>query len=457
MGTCYSSLAVVSPKKELKSLSSPPTLLQEQSSRRKGAEGLLDLGLEYRFQRCDQHKDEHQQRTIVSYKPNDVCCECSTRLFRIQDDIMITPENRKKFIQGKDYELVRQATYEFLLHILERDCHLKLINLFQHPDDNDNDNQPVQALVSQYPPSPPPVAVAAQEDNNDNTDENNMNNKETAGTLLIITGRGICRAGVLSTRYLIEAGIETGSALFHIVQAIQRNMSIVCLDPNARGSTNGMDTVFRSLSSPVLAPYLQNQPLYILAHSAAGGYLVQYLVQQPPQVGNQNNTDKATAPTLLKTQEDSDETLVTASTSTSSIPPIEPPYLVTIPQIQRLVFTDSTHNLQWLSLRQRDDVSQFLQSNLCLYIRNNREHPSDIFAFGNKHECKQTGEFFENKNSNWLKRFGNIPTVYAGTPDHSLMCYQARHVIWNFFDNKPLVSSSVETKENNDADEAPTA
>ncbi|KAG7351272.1 hypothetical protein IV203_010632 [Nitzschia inconspicua] len=99
-----------------------------------------------------------------------------------------------------------------------------------------------------------------------------------------------------------------------------------------------------------------------------------------------------------------------------------------------ICFTDSTHNIQWV--KKEDPNTQniiplfrFLQSDRCLYIRNTATHPLDTFANSND---RNLGDTIPN-DIHWQRRFGTIPTVWAGTTEHSLICWTSRHVIWDFF------------------------
>ena len=370
---------------------------------RKGAEGLLDFGFEYRCLPCPKHATtaEAEQAEKSPVFSNLTCMDgCSFRLFRIHDSVMVTTENRKQIIPPKIYDSVARVAQETVLQSFETHLKLKELPVFTPTSSSSSPCKVVHALVSQPPPPDP------------NT---NPQNDSPAGTLLIINGRGVARAGILSTRHTIETGIEKGSAMFHIIKALERNMAVVCLDSNAQGPKQGLDTVCQSLASPALQPYLHREhcPIYALCHSAAGGNFVLHLLQQCQQQQTQNNIH------------------------------------IRLDQIQALVFTDSTHDLQWLSLQNNLHVTNFLQSPTCLYIRNNREHPGD--TFGPNHKTKPAGEPFDcrdakhgmDRNQRWVQRFGSIRTVYAGTMDHSLMCWQSRHVIWDFFQSKRINTTTT--------------
>ena len=414
MGGCFSDTSVTA--------SNPQT---DRAELIKGPERLLDFGFEFRRIGCDRHQtteeeeEEEEEDGAQQQKNNGAlkqateraiggsffcfCPNCSTRLYRIQDGTLVTTENRKLIIPPKIYDRVARSAQETVVtETLQRNMGLQHIEVFPG----------VNALVSPNQSLSSSAAAAAGE----------AEASPAASTLLVINGRGIARAGILSTRHTLESGVEKGSAVVHVSNAIERGMSVVCLDSNAQGPSLGLETVCRSLSSRALQPYLHNHHLYVLCHSAAGGNFVQHLLRQQPEEQQR--------------QRDNIQEEQTNGDSISKLP------MPTIQQIRALVFTDSTHDLQWLSLRHNKGMVEFLQSSVCLYIRNNREHVGDTFgpahrlrAAGEKFDCRD-GKHGSDRSQRWMKRFGTISTVYAGTVDHSLMCWTARFVIWDFFDSK---------------------
>jgi hypothetical protein len=129
-----------------------------------------------------------------------------------------------------------------------------------------------------------------------------------------------------------------------------------------------MDTIERSLTH--LFGSWKNTPLYVLAHSAADGYLVRYLL-----LGQARNT-------LLE-------------------------------NIRALVFTDSTHNLPWA--RETPKLFRFLQSQDCLYIRKTKVHVSETFG---DHKDRKLGHEVEG-DIWWRRRFGEIRTVCGQEPQNT--------------------------------------
>ena len=101
-----------------------------------------------------------------------------------------------------------------------------------------------------------------------------------------------------------------------------------------------------------------------------------------------------------------------------------------LPRIGGIVFTDSTHNIQWCSGVQR--VWDLLESQKCLYIRSNEVRSSSSWRDGD--ETRRAGEVV-NVDTFWEHRFGTIRTVWAGTADHSLMNMKSAGIIWSHFDD----------------------
>merc|ERR1711862_771251 len=94
-----------------------------------------------------------------------------------------------------------------------------------------------------------------------------------------ITGKGLSRAGIISVKELLENGLERGSVLYFLQKARERRWKAIFIDPNAKGVHNGMETIKKSIDILSLWGYF-SKSLYILAHSAAGGYIVRYLVDR---------------------------------------------------------------------------------------------------------------------------------------------------------------------------------
>jgi hypothetical protein len=332
---------------------------------------LRERGLEYRFVPCHRHAKTKTNTTKgkgTNGKPplNCHCEECVTRLFHL--NTVITVENRKSFIpDGSFFDEVARICQELTQERILKEYSMKFVTLQANEnDDSLNQSKRIEALVSY---------------NYDDDD----NNKERP-TLLIITGKGKSRAGILSVKHLLVSGMEVGSTMFPIRQAQRRGWDVVILDPNAWGIRDGMEVIEQSLNILSRRPTnRRTTPISILAHSAAGGFLVRYLVT------GERRQD------LLS-------------------------------RIQSIAFTDSTHRLAWA--RSEPIVHGLLQSPKCLYVRNN-SLGSDFPHIAHKQpEAGRDADCDEW----WRGRFGSLKTVWAGTEDHSLVFWTARHVIWTLFD-----------------------
>jgi len=204
--------------------------------------------------------------------------------------------------------------------------------------------------------------------------------------MLIATGNGKVRAGIFSRQHLLITGIEASTALPIVREARRRGMSVVLLDPNARGDRLAMHTFEQSLDilsnkDSKETTEAAKDHLYVLAHSAAGAQLVQYLNQKENE-------------TLLQ-------------------------------RINAVAFTDSTHNIQWT--KDNHQLQSLLQSKNCLYFKSSNPHRDDDWDKTVAGESVRVDDF-------WRHRFGGIRTLWAGTHEHSLTNYFARHHIWDHFD-----------------------
>lgn len=206
----------------------------------------------------------------------------------------------------------------------------------------------------------------------------------------------------------MTTGLEPATALPLLCEARDRGMNCVVIDPNARGDRFGMDTFETSIRG--LFEWQQNIPkedghinddggrnvrehapgaiipvegaIYVLAHSAAGGQLVRYLLDQEKD-----------APLLSR--------------------------------IKCITFTDSTHSVQWL--KNHPHILSLIQSSKALYVKSaNRMRDDDWETASPGDECPR--DHF------WSHRFGDIKTVWAGTTEHSLSSWTAHKPIWDHFD-----------------------
>jgi hypothetical protein len=402
MGTifCYPKAdKVEEPKSDGRSLlieddSKPPSSSQQEKKPIvvviKNAQDLLHHhGIEYRFVACQRHSsygDTIYNQDNSSTARRIACEECTTRLFHCNDPI--TVENRKQYISdGHLFDQVSDVCQEKVQERLVNDHRLKFVTLHQDNDDETSKSKRriIQALV------------------NENYDDDEMDNPvvedDDRPTLIIMTGKGKSRAGILSVKHLLISGMEVGSASYHIDQALSRNWHVVCLDPNAWGTHHGMEVLEKSLDQLLLldndgGAARKTGPVAILAHSAAGGYLVRYLLSG----------------TL---------------------------HLELFQRLQCIAFTDSTHRVAWA--RNDPQLYQFLQSKKCLYIRNNSlgsEFPHVA------HKQPKAGDDCK-VDTWWRARFGSLRTVWAGTSDHSLVCWMARNVVWEFFNANNNASDTM--------------
>lgn len=316
------------------------------------------------------------------YKP---CLECATRLYHSETNTLITEENRKQYIaDGEMYEQVTRLAQECAQEAMQRAGNLEWVTVCDDPAHA----QPVRALVHED-------HHLVSKEREDTADDH--------PTLLIATGRGKVKAGIFSRRFLLTAGMESSTALPMVIEAAQRQMSVVIFDPNARGDRNGMDTFEKSFevvlghldqsstedaddssASPKPASVEGHTPskraLYIVAHSASGSQLVRYMLDRVHGY---------------------------------------------LPYLRAIAFTDSTHNIQWT--RKNAALQNLLGSKKCVYFRSASKAHDDLW------ESRKAGETVET-DSFWDHRFGGIKTLWAGTEEHSLMNWFAHVHIWDHFD-----------------------
>ena len=312
-----------------------------------------------------------------AYKP---CFQCAMRLFYCETNTLITEDNRKLYIaDGQMYDEVARLAQEFAQEEMRREGNLEWVTVCHDPAHS----QPVRALVHK-----------------DHHLVSDLNEKESTAddrpTLLIATGKGKVMAGIFSRQHLLTTGLEASTALPMVIEANQRNMSVVIFDPNARGDRQGMDTFEKSFEA--VLGYLdytnvsQSQPaveqchapskraLYIVAHSASGSQLVRYMLARVHGY---------------------------------------------LPYLRAIAFTDSTHNIQWT--RKNAALQSLLGSRRCVYFRSASKRHDDLW------ETRKAGDAVET-DSFWEHRFGQIRTLWAGTEEHSLMNWFAHVHIWDHFD-----------------------
>ena len=294
---------------------------------------------------------------------------CCLRLFHVESNTMITAKNHETFIaHGLHYDEIARLAMEYAQQVMLQEGGLEWYTT------------PSGSTLLQTPR------------NTASSDKKSKNHAPPPrNVLLVITGKGLVRAGIFSRRHILTTGIESATALPFLRQAQKRNMDTILLDPNAHGWKKGMQTVQDSLNE-LFGPnrtsndneQQQQQHVYVLAHSMAGAQLVRYLKQQ-----NDDSNDEDDQCLLRK--------------------------------IKAIAFTDSNHNINWT--KDNPQVTDVLVGPASLYIKSHKVH-EDAKALGEAHhDC----DF-------WKHRFGTIRTLWAGTSEHALTNYTGRFPIWEHFD-----------------------
>jgi len=333
------------------------------------------------------------------------CAMCSddrvTRLYHVPSNTAVTDANRRTFIaDGKMFDAVAHVCQATAQEIMAEKCNLAWVTVCdgkggglraeqqahyscskprsnsveEWPRDERGDiliREPIRALVGREQPFDHDGAKDRPRD-----------------TFLVVTGKGKVRAGIFSRSHLMTTGLEPSTALPLLCEARDRGMNCVVIDPNARGDRFGMDTfetsirglfegqgvlkeeesdgdnndegITRDRVTRAIIPL--RGAIFVLAHSAAGGQLVRYLLDQQKD-----------APLLSR--------------------------------IRCITFTDSTHSIQWL--KRHPHISTLIQSSKALYVRSaNRMRDDDWENASPGDECP--------KDHFWSHRFGDIKTVWAG-------------------------------------------
>lgn len=339
-----------------------------------GKAGLQAMGLEYRTIPM-KHEEEPQRGNT---RPNDHAeaessdpVEVMTRLVHTESGTMITIKNRKEFIADGDmYDQVARLCQEYAQEVMIEEGDLEWVTVCEAG----NNPEPIRALVS--------TALATNDEILDKRP-----------TLLIATGKGRVRAGIFSRQHLMTTGLECSTAVPIIREANKREMNCVLLDPNVHGDRLGMVAfeksmarVFRRLESDettaVDRPPLASKDLFVLSHSQSGAQFARYLLEKSN---------------------------------------------LYVPHIRAVAFTDSTHNIQWT--RDKKDLHSLLQSDKSVYFKVSNESPGGSVL----KPLKTAGEVL-NTDHFWEHRFGDVETRCAGTAEHSLTNWFARHHIWKHFD-----------------------
>ena len=386
---------------------------------------LSSSGFEFRLIKCE--KCQMNKEASIAEEDDNTCQEmrcfdCITRLYHTPSNTAVTGDNRRTYIaDGVMYDAVSNLVQSAAQEIMAETFDLVWITLCdgkggggiaqqqQDPQSTTNSRsnstkdwprdengdiivkEPIRALVSRQ----------RQQQQEEDTPE-----YQPQETFLIATGKGKVRAGIFSRHHLLTTGLEPSTAFPLIYEAKNRGMNCVIIDPNARGDIVGMDTFKVSIrglfeeqhsaskednkvptstnhETRAILPSNIDSPIYILAHSAAGGQLVRYLLDQQKD-----------APLLS--------------------------------QIRCLAFTDSTHSIQWL--KKHPHISSLIQSSNAVYVRSSNKMRDDDW------ETVSAGDVCP-KDHFWSHRFGEIRTVWAGTTEHSLTNWTAHKAIWDHVDS----------------------
>ncbi|KAL7539835.1 hypothetical protein ACHAXR_009652 [Thalassiosira sp. AJA248-18] len=381
---------------------------------------LSSLGFEFRLDVCkccggNDQTDDNKCKTDTEGDSHR-CSNCVTRLYHIPSNTAVTKDNRRTFVaDGKMYDAIADLCQAAAQEIMAQTCDLVWVTMC----DGKGGGRNVQyQQVSQSKPRSNSIEEWPRDENGNiviqepiralvGRQPRGIDAKQPHDTFLVATGKGKVRAGIFSREHLLTTGLEPSTALPLLREAQDRGMNCVVIDPNARGDRHGMDTFELSIRSlfegrnvleeeevseeeedddsetRAIIPADVNGPIYVLAHSAAGGQLVRYLLDQ--QKG---------APLLSR--------------------------------IRCITFTDSTHSVQWL--KSHPHISSLIQSSKALYVRSaNPMRDDDWERASPGDECP--------KDHFWSHRFGEIKTVWAGTTEHSLSNWTAQKPIWDHFDS----------------------
>ena len=387
---------------------------------------LRSLGFEFRLDACQECRQNHDSAKSIEYCEGEYkrCPNCVTRLYHVPSDTAVSKDNRKQFIaDGKMYDAIADLCQEVAQEIMAEACDLVWVTVcdgrvgglagktgHHHCAEgtatsnggNHVTQNPVKALVGRK--------------QHDVEDDHHPHD-----TFLISTGNGKVRAGIFSRYHLLTTGLEQSTALPLLREARSRGMNCVVIDPNARG--DGFDVSIQRLfeqqcmlkedgeqcengrgrTRGIIPADDVKGSVFVLAHSAAGGQLVRYLLKQQQ---------------------------------------IDAPLL---PRIRCITFTDSTHSVQWV--KNHPNISSLIQSSRSLYVRSaNPMRDDDWENAAPGDECPS--DHF------WSHRFGSIRTVWAGTTEHSLSNWTSHRVIWDHVDK---VRGQVETVDDTGCDNEPSS
>jgi hypothetical protein len=347
---------------------------------------LRSLGFEFRLeecQKCSQKHNDSADSTENCKGDNECeyirCPNCVTRLYHVPSGIAVSKDNRKQFIaDGKMYDAIADLCQEVAQEIMAEICDLVWVTVCDGGRGNDlagqNGHHAPQSTSTSNGCSIPiqnPIRALVGRKQHDVEYDHHPHD-----TFLISTGNGKVRAGIFSRYHLLTTGLDQSTALPLLCEARSRGMNCVVIDPNARG--DGFDVSIRRLfeeqgsllekdaqlrTSGIIPADDVHGSVYVLAHSAAGGQLVRYLL-------NQQQLD---APLL--------------------------------PRIRCITFTDSTHSVQWV--KNHPNISSLIQSSKSLYVKSANPMRDDNWENAAPGDVCPRDHF-------WSHRFGSIKTVWAG-------------------------------------------
>mmetsp|Transcript_6631 Transcript_6631/g.13684 ORF Transcript_6631/g.13684 Transcript_6631/m.13684 type:complete len:586 (-) Transcript_6631:2127-3884(-) len=293
------------------------------------------------------------------------CLNCRRKLVLIETGALITPDNRADYIaDGIMYDRIADFCQEVAQEAMCEDYNLEWTQVA--PASHQGQRAEIRAIVSKH----------ADDDDDDN---------ETTGTIIIVTGRGVVKAGIFSRQALVcGEGLEIGSAWHLLREASLRHMKVIMPDPNCRGDRWGYDVIRQSLRK--LWPEDPSEDVYMVIHSAGGSNVQRFFLD-------------------------------TAGTSQTHLP-----------QIKAMALTDSTHNLQW-SKREPEWLA-FWESDRVIYFKSAQTLRD---ADGSRWYLHAAGTPIQT-DSFWHHRFGKVRTCNAGTDIHAMTNWFAHQPIWKHLD-----------------------
>lgn len=287
---------------------------------------------------------------------------CALRLCHIPSNSLVTNENFDTFVaKGKMYDKVAEYCMQYAQSIMMAAGNLQKVRV----------TDGVNAFVSQ---------------------SRQTTADKRRKVLLIITGKGLVRAGIFSRKHLMMSSVEAATAIPFIREAVHRDMNICVLDPNANPRKDPMGIVESSLEQ--LFPEREEEEVYVVAHSMAGAQMVRILHKKAGPSAEETHQNHVAVRTARSFQE----------------------------RITAIAFTDSNHNINWV--KDNPLLTSLLVGPRSLYIKSHKHHESGKSVGELAKECKW-----------WQHRFGKVKTLWAGTAEHALTNYTARFHIWQHFDS----------------------